>query len=138
MTLAGDALTWSTQAVNTSAPATLTQAQLNRHLHLRRHQLVPGRRRQPGHPPFLPQSGSGTLSAWLTAIGVTTPGPCVSSVNNTLEENEGVNPVLKNPGAIFPYSVGDYIAQTVHSAVPDHKTTCTAKLQRRDLQARAG
>src|SRR5262249_35861362 len=83
--------------------------------------------------PFLPQSGSGTLSFFEAAIGVTTPGPCVSNGNNLLEENEGVNPVLNNPGAIFPYSVGDWIAQVFHSAkckvancggVPSTGTAC--------------
>ena len=66
--------------------------------------------------PFLPQSGAGTLTFWLAAIGVTTPGPCVSNDSNTLEENEGVNPVLQTPEAIWIYSVGDYIAQKFHSA----------------------
>ena len=51
----------------------------------------------------------------LAAIGVTTVGPCVSTDNNTLEENEGVNPVLQTPEAIWIYSVGDYIAQRFHS-----------------------
>jgi hypothetical protein len=64
---------------------------------------------------FLPQDGSGTLSFWETALGIT-PGPCVSNVNNTLEENEGVNKVLQSPNAIFIYSVGDFIAQSQHSA----------------------
>ena len=129
--LAGDAVDWSHPAVNTSAPASLTPAQLTQIWSC----TVPTANNGTGpnqwgdlNPaltgsaatqaivPFLPQSGSGTLSFWETAIGVPTPGSCVSNANNTLEENEGVNPVLNNPGAIFIFSVGDYIAQTQHSA----------------------
>jgi hypothetical protein len=72
-----------------------------------------------------PQSGSGTLAFFEAAIGITAPGPCVSNVNNTLEENEGVNPALNSPNAIFPYSVGDFIAQSQHSA-KCLNTSCTA------------
>jgi hypothetical protein len=42
-----------------------------------------------------------------------------------LEENEGVNPVLQTPDAIFPYSVGDFIAQSQHSD-KCLNTACTA------------
>ena len=123
--LAADALTWSTQAVN-DAPASLTQTQLNAiYTCADTNWDQVGGKNAPIQA-FLPQSGSGTLSAWMTAIGVTTPGPCVSNVNNTLEENEGVNPALQTPEAIFPYSIGDYISQADHSAVCVNKTTCTA------------
>jgi ABC-type phosphate transport system substrate-binding protein len=113
--LAGDAVSWSHPAVNTAAPASLTPTQLNQiyTCSVTNWNQVGGGNQTIA--PFLPQSGSGTLSFWLAAIGVTTPGPCVSNDSNTLEENEGVNPVLNNPGAIFIYSVGDYIAQTEHS-----------------------
>jgi hypothetical protein len=40
----------------------------------------------------------------------------VSNNGNKLEENEGVDPVLQNPAAIWIYSVGDWIAQKFHSA----------------------
>jgi hypothetical protein len=124
--LAGDAVSWSTQST-TNAPASLTVAQLNEIYTC----TVPaangfnantwGALGGTGNntiAPFLPQSGSGTLSFFEAAIGVTTPGPCVSNGNppNTLEENEGVDPVLQTPNAIFPYSVGDFIAQSQHSA----------------------
>jgi len=33
-----------------------------------------------------------------------------------LQENEGVNPVLNDKNAIFPYSIGKYIAERFHSA----------------------
>ena len=40
----------------------------------------------------------------------------MSDDNGLLEENEGVNPVLNDPDAIFPYSIGKYIAEKFHSA----------------------
>jgi ABC-type phosphate transport system substrate-binding protein len=139
--LAGDAVTWSTPSINTFAPASLDPTQLTQIWSC----TVPEANNGTGEnqwgdlnpaltgsaattpiAPFLPQSGSGTLSFWETAIGVTTPGPCVSNNNNMLEENEGVNPALNtNPGTIFIYSVGDYIAQ-VHHAAKCLNSTCTA------------
>jgi ABC-type phosphate transport system substrate-binding protein len=122
--LAGDAVTWSHQKTS-NAPATLTPTQLNQiyTCSVTNWNQVGGKNGTIA--PFLPQSGSGTLSFWLAAIGVTTPGPCVSNNNNVLEENEGVNPVLNTPNAIFPYSVGDYIAQSEHSD-KCLNTACTA------------
>jgi hypothetical protein len=123
--LAGDAVTWSTQSV-TNAPASLTVAQLNA---IYTCSSTATNWSQLGGKsgtiqPFLPQSGSGTLSVWLTAIGVTTPGPCVSQPA-TLEENEGVNALLQSPNAIFPYSIGDWIAQHFHSATCSN-ASCSA------------
>jgi ABC-type phosphate transport system substrate-binding protein len=138
--LAGDAVSWVAPAVNTSAPASLTPAQLTQIWSCSVPQAnngtgpnqwgdlnaaLTGSAATTPIVPFLPQSGSGTLSFWETAIGVTTPGPCVSNANNTLEENEGVNPVLNNPGTIFIFSVGDFIAQSQHSA-KCLNTACTA------------
>jgi hypothetical protein len=127
---AADAVDWSHPAVNKIAPASLTPAQLNEIWSC----TVPQANKGSGanqwgdlNPaltgsaattpiaPFDPESGAGTLTFWLSAIGVTTPGPCVSSDNNTLEQNEGDNSVLDNPGAIYFYSVGDWIAQKYHS-----------------------
>ena len=122
--LAGDAVSWSVPAVNTAAPASLTPAQLASIFTCavtNWNQVGGGNQ---AIAAFLPQNGSGTLSFWETALGIT-PGPCVSNAGNTLEENEGVNPVLNNPGAIFIYSVGDYIAQKFH-ADKCLKTACTA------------
>ena len=77
---------------------------------------------------MLPQNGSGTRSFFLGAIGLTTPGSCVSTSAtvqgaaganaNTLEENEGVAPSLNKNKAdvIFPFSVGKWIAERFHSA----------------------
>jgi len=118
--LAGDAVSWATPAT-TDAPASLTPTQLNEIYTC----TVPATGGNPANnwadlggknapiQPFLPQSNSGTLTFFLAAIGVTTVGPCTD--NNTLEENEGVNPVLQTPEAIWIYSVGDYIAQRFHS-----------------------
>jgi ABC-type phosphate transport system substrate-binding protein len=68
--------------------------------------------------PYLAQSGSGTVSFFLSAIGVTTPGTCVTQPS-TLEENEGINPIYKSktaPNILVPYSAGVWIAQAYHSA----------------------
>jgi ABC-type phosphate transport system substrate-binding protein len=124
--LAGDAVSWSHPAVNTAAPATLTPAQL---ASIYTCQVTNWNQVGGGNQaivPFLPQSGSGTLSFWLTALGNITPGPCVSNVNNTLEENEGTNSALNNPGAIFIFSVGDWIAQSFHAPACTVKATCKA------------
>jgi ABC-type phosphate transport system substrate-binding protein len=122
--LAGDAVTWATPAT-TDAPKTLTPTQLNQiyTCSVTNWSQVGGKNAP--IQPFLPQSGSGTLTFWLAAIGVTTPGPCVSNDNNTLEQNEGVNPVLQTPEAIWIYSVGQYIGQRYHSAACTN-SGCTA------------
>ncbi len=113
--LAGDAVTWAAQAT-TNAPATLTAAQLAAIYNCTdTNWNQVGGKNAPIHA-FIPQSGSGTRSFFLGAIGVATPGSCVSDDNGTLEENEGVNPVLNDPDAIFPYSIGKYIAERFHSA----------------------
>ena len=115
MNLAGDAVTWSAQAT-TNAPATLTAAQLAAIYNCTdTNWSQVGGKNAPIHA-FIPQSGSGTRSFFLSAIGVANPGACVSDVNGTLEENEGVNPVLNDPDAIFPFSTGKYIAEKFHSA----------------------
>jgi ABC-type phosphate transport system substrate-binding protein len=70
-----------------------------------------------GLKPHLPQSGSGTRSFFLSAIGVTTPGGCVTS---GVQENDGTPAVLNDPKVLVPYSVSKYIAQA------DHSVTCPA------------
>jgi ABC-type phosphate transport system substrate-binding protein len=124
--LAGDAVTWSHPAVNTSAPKSLTATQLHNIYTCADTNWDQVGGKNHAIAPFLPQSGSGTLSFFLAAIGVTTPGPCVSTDSNALEENEGVNPVLNNKGGIFIYSVGDWIAQSFHAASCVVKSTCKA------------
>src|SRR5215813_8711099 len=97
----GDAITWATQTV-TAAPKTLTPAQLSAIFTCADTNWSQVGGKNAPIKAFLPQAGSGTLSFWETALGIT-PGPCVSDAGNTLEENEGVNPVLNNPGTIFIY-----------------------------------
>jgi len=121
--LAGDAVTWSAQAT-TNAPASLTTAQLAAIYNCTdTNWSQVGGKNAPIHA-FIPQSGSGTRAFFLSAIGIATPGSCVSDDNGLLEENEGVNPVLNDPDAIFPYSIGKYIAEKFHSATCLN-STCT-------------
>jgi ABC-type phosphate transport system substrate-binding protein len=122
VTLAKDAVTYSTAAA-TNAPANLTTARLKAiyTCTARRWNQVGGTSAATINP-ILPQTSSGTLKFFLTAIGggtPVTPGNCVNPTNP--EENEGVAAVFKtnSRNIIFPYSIGKYIAQKFHSA------TCT-------------
>ncbi|MGW2016272.1 hypothetical protein [Streptomyces sp. NPDC001927] len=56
--------------------------------------------------PILPQANSGTRQFFLSSIGVTTPGACVTQ---GVQENDGT--VLDSAGDVVPYSVAQYIAQ---------------------------
>jgi ABC-type phosphate transport system substrate-binding protein len=112
--LAGDAVTWATPKTS-DAPASLTTAQLAAIFTCADTNWSQVGGKNAPIKPFLPQTGAGTLTFWLAALGGITPGPCVSNNNNTLEENEGIDPVLQTPEAIWIYSVGDYIAQKFHS-----------------------
>jgi len=125
--LGGDAVTYATQP-GTHAPKNLTTAQLTGiyNCTITNWSQVGGT----AAPivAMLPQNGSGTRSFFLGAIGLTTPGSCVSTSAtvqgaaganaNTLEENEGVAPSLNKNKAdvIFPFSVGKWIAERFHSA----------------------
>ena len=120
--LGKDAVTFATNST-TNAPANLTTAQLNAiySCSVTNWSQVGGK-----SAPIkaeLPQTSSGTRAFFLTAIGLGTAGPggCVTS---TAEENEGVNPVLKGPNVIFPFSIGKYIAEKFHSA-KCVKASCT-------------
>jgi ABC-type phosphate transport system substrate-binding protein len=115
VTLAGDAVTWSTQAV-TNAPVRLSPAQITGIYQCRFTNWRQVGGKNAPIKAFIPQTGSGTRAFFLKAIGLTTPGACVSDGNNLLEENEGTNRVLHNPNAIFPYSIGKFIAEKFHSA----------------------
>ena len=75
--------------------------------------------------PVIPQSSSGTRSTWMTTdlgLSNTTIASCVTNgsytsggVANTIEENEGTNPVFipadnsRAADVIFPYSAGDFV-----------------------------
>ena len=87
---------------------------------------------------FLPQNGSETRAFFLSAIGLTAPGPCVSTSatkpgaaganDNTLQENEGVAPSLNTNKAdvIVPFSVAYWIAEHFHSASCGTIASCYA------------
>jgi ABC-type phosphate transport system substrate-binding protein len=121
--LAGDAVTYATRDAasgGTSAPRKLTAAQLTAIYECKATNWDQvGGPNAPIHA-FLPQTGSDIRLSFLTALGggvaPITPGTCVSDAGNTLQENEGVNPVLNDPDAIVPYSVAAYLAQAYHSA----------------------
>jgi ABC-type phosphate transport system substrate-binding protein len=119
--LAGDAVDWTTTA-NSDAPASLTVAQLQKiyECSVTNWSKVGGK--SAPIEAFLPQTQSGVRTFFLAAIGVTTPGSCVSDgatsqfPAGTIQENEGQDPVLNSPEAIFPYSVADWISQAYRSA----------------------
>jgi ABC-type phosphate transport system substrate-binding protein len=119
--LAKDAVTYATNAV-TNAPSNLTTTQLNEI-----YSCTVTTWNQVGGSSSatidaqLPQTSSGTRAFFLKAIGVATPGNCVTS---TAEENEGIDPLLQGPNVIFPYSIGKFIAEKFHSATCLN-STCT-------------
>jgi hypothetical protein len=125
-TLAGDAVTYATQP-SSNAPASLTTSQLNQIYSCAvTNWSQVGGKTAPIHA-FIPQTGSRLRSFFLSAIGRTNPGSCVSDASGTLLESEGVNPVLNasKPDVIVPYSVGKYLAERYHSAAC-FNTSCTA------------
>jgi ABC-type phosphate transport system substrate-binding protein len=137
VSLAQDAVTYATEPAKgggaSNVPSNLTTADLNAIYSCKVtnwKQLGGGN----GKPEiFLPLTSSGTRSFFLSAIGVAAAGPCANDLptkafpDGTLEQDEGVNPAFaKNPqDVIFPYSVGDYLAQRYHSA-KCFSTACTA------------
>jgi ABC-type phosphate transport system substrate-binding protein len=133
--LAGDAVTWASRDAasgGTDAPASLTAAQLAKIFECTDTNLDQVGGKNAPIEAFLPQVYSGTRQFFLTALGSggtpITPGSCVSDAGNTLEENEGIDPVLDSPEVIFPYSVGDFIAQA-YSSQPcpgDARMDCTS------------
>jgi ABC-type phosphate transport system substrate-binding protein len=127
VSMAGDAVTWadrSAAAGGTDAPASLTSAQLAKIYECTDTNWDQVGGQNAPIEAFLPQTSAATRTFWLTALGggttPITPGNCVidgtTSDPNSLEENEGVNPLLNTPEGIFIYSVGDYISQVYHSA----------------------
>jgi hypothetical protein len=81
--------------------------------------------------PVLPQSGSGWRTRWLADLGITTPGSCVVNGSNSsgeIEANTGLSTAneaqFTSVDDIFPYSIGDYIAQgTEIDGVGGHATS---------------
>ena len=129
--LAGDAVTYATQP-GSHAPAALTAADLTGiySCTITKWSQIPGNSGGSGATiaAMLPQSGSGIRSVFLSALGLTAPGPCVSTSatrqgaaganDNTLQQNEGVASSLNanTANVIFPFSIGKYLAEHFHSA----------------------
>jgi ABC-type phosphate transport system substrate-binding protein len=111
--LAKDAITYATQTT-TNAPTNLTTSQLAAIYNcVDTNWSQVGGKSAPIHP-FLPNPGtSGLAKSFLTIIGVTSPGSCV---NESIQQNEGIDPLLKDADAIVPYSIAKFIAQRYHSA----------------------
>jgi ABC-type phosphate transport system substrate-binding protein len=64
-----------------------------------------------------PAATTGVGKFWLKALGISTFGTCVT----TVQQNQGLTSVFgsssaPNPNVIVPFSVGKYIAQRYHSA----------------------
>ncbi|MGV9265407.1 substrate-binding domain-containing protein [Kitasatospora sp. NPDC003701] len=117
--LAKDAVSWAAKSGG-NAPANLTTAQLKNIYECtvtNWTQIVPTLPNATIKP-YLPQASSGTRAFFLAAIGVTTPGVCVTGGPG---ENQGVDPVLNDANVLVPYSVGHYLGQTVggHSTPAD-------------------
>jgi ABC-type phosphate transport system substrate-binding protein len=112
VTLAEDAITYSTQTT-TDAPSNLTTAQLAGiyNCTITNWSAVGGKNAT--IKPVLPLSGSSLAKQFLTDIGVSNAGACV---NQTAQQNDGVQSVLDSPQVIFPYSAAKWIAQKFHSA----------------------
>ncbi|MDY0811041.1 PstS family phosphate ABC transporter substrate-binding protein [Kitasatospora purpeofusca] len=110
--LAKDAVSW-TATNGGHAPANLSAAQLKGiySCAITNWQQIDPSLANATIKPFLPTPGSGTRSVFLTAIGNPTSGPCVT---NGLQENQGTDPVLNDPDAVFPYSVGHYVGQVYY------------------------
>lgn len=129
--LAGDAESYWTQP-GSNAPANLTTADLTAiyNCTITKWNQIPGNSGGSSATisVFLPQNGSGTRAFWLSAIGLTAPGSCVSTSatragaaganDNTLEENQGDAPSLNanKANVIVGGSIGKWIAEKFHSA----------------------
>lgn len=67
--------------------------------------------------PRLPQSGSGTRSFFLGAIGVSTPGAAVQSADNTTAGPAENDATVLGSNQIIPFSVANWVAQSNNVAV---------------------
>ncbi|MGX1271998.1 hypothetical protein [Streptomyces phaeoluteigriseus] len=97
---AKDGVTYATD-LGSSLPTNLTKAQLAAIYTCTSTEF-------PSAQPLLPQSGSGTRSFWLSAIGITEAqvGACV---NQSVQEHDGV--AIANGSQLMPYSIAQWIAQ---------------------------
>lgn len=112
--LGRDGVTWVKQAAS-NAPASLTKAQLAGiyNCQLTTWNQVGGTSTNVIKP-YLPPSGSGTRSFWLSSIGVPSPGACVTQ---GVPENNGAA-LPNDPDVIAPYSIANYVAQA-HKGLDD-------------------
>jgi len=122
--LGKDGVTWVRQGVS-SAPGSLTKAQLAGiySCTLTTWDQVGGTGSSVIKP-YLPQSGSGTRSFWLSAIGVSAPGACVVQ---GVPENQGTA-LPNDPDVIAPYSVANYIAQAYRGLGDVHGTVVPGQI----------
>jgi ABC-type phosphate transport system substrate-binding protein len=120
---AKDAITWAARSAakgGTDAPASLTLKQLQGIFTCKTTNWSQVGGKNAKIKVYLPQSGSGTLSTWEKFMGITgNLGSCVTST--LIEENEGTNKAFNSPNAVFIYSIGAYVAQKYHSALPGKK-----------------
>lgn len=127
LALGRDGVTWVRQEVS-NAPASLTTAQLGA---IYRCEATTwdqvGGTGTGTIEPYLPQSGSGTRSFWLSAIGVSTPGACVTQ---GVPENDGTA-LPNDPDVVAPYSIANYIAQAYRGIDDRHGTTVMGQIDSR-------
>ncbi|MFE2586231.1 hypothetical protein [Streptomyces sp. NPDC059378] len=110
---AKDGVTFAT-TLGSTLPTNLTKAQLAAIYQCNSTEF-------PNTQPLLPQSGSGTRSFWLTAIGITESqvGTCV---DQTIQEHNGL--ALVNGNQLMPYSIAQWISQGKgFSDVPNRRGT---------------
>jgi hypothetical protein len=76
--------------------------------------------------PIIPQSGSGTRSFWLSALGLTEAaivGKPTTDLGNTAQEHDGSS--VTRVGDIMPFSIAQFIAQgnyrTLSTIIPERR-----------------
>ncbi|MFE6869926.1 hypothetical protein ACFVFS_25635 [Kitasatospora sp. NPDC057692] len=108
---AKDAVSYATATTGSNAPVNLSKADLTRIYNCSALTWKDINASLPANPikAYLPQNGSGTLSFFLSALGLTAPGACVQPTR--VQENQGTDLLLADADAIVPYSVAHYIGQ---------------------------
>ncbi|MGW1759303.1 hypothetical protein [Streptomyces mirabilis] len=97
---AKDGVTYATD-LGSTLPTNLTKAQLAAIYQCNSTEF-------PNAQPLLPQSGSGTRTFWLSAIGIT-EAQVGSCVDGTIQEHNGA--AILNGNQLMPYSIAQWIAQ---------------------------
>ncbi|MFB7472525.1 substrate-binding domain-containing protein [Kitasatospora sp. NPDC056184] len=109
---AKDAVSYATATTGSHAPVDLTKDALTKiyNCTYTNWNQIPGYTGVGGAiKAYLPQTGSGTLSFFLSALGLAAGGTCVQPT--AVQENQGTDPLLADADAIVPYSVAHYIGQ---------------------------